>query len=611
MLEDVGRRPSQLGLAALLGLITGVGVHCGGDTKLVPDVCLRDSDCVLDCRGTSCCGQSCPCDEARTKAESKRIAKQRHDRCSDVKMECPAAGPDDCDWNARYRAVCRAGACIAEPIEGGAAPEYRAPRVSGPIGTEDPRCRECNLTRKDACVTEVLWQCGEDQQCRMAPECDAACCDEVDSIEDTLEAAPWGLRIPTTPRPPTGMLVIAAGGPGSYELGFVDLPGGRPAITTIALSQYMPSVTWIDGTTDFLIADKEMLERVSFPSSTRWPLLDDVGSLFGSDVAPAGDVVLLRHTTRGGFPRLSSLNLGDPRAGLTPVSWASGDDVYPRWSADGKRVALSSGGRRGRVVVVDAQTGRIEGPPRTKQPFVAPTWHPSGEFLLLWLQDLGDYDNRRCEMVVATPDRMRHARLGIVSRGDVCPTIAVSPDGEHLATWLTRGETPQLELFAFGSSQSQVIEVRGEASVLEWVPLQLAGLGIPEPAPELEPAPEPEPPFESPAVPTPLLEPEPSPKPEPAKPKPEPPPKSLDDVVGTCSAKHPSSETSISVRVRRDADGEVVAVDVLSATPRALARCIESTASKLPTTRGPSVETRKIAVGSKSRRRAATSKAQP
>jgi hypothetical protein len=592
----VARRSSQFALAATLGLLAGASINCGDAVEL-PDLCMSDADCVLDCRGTGCCGSDCPCDTARSTRESERIAKERRDRCSDTKIECPAPRADACDWNARYRAVCRAGACVAEEIEGGAAPEFRAPEVPRLIAVEDPRCRGCE-SHRDACLSYVEWECERGTHCRMQPECDSACCDEVESIEDRREAAPWGLRIAASPpRPATGVLVMAATGTEGRKLGFVEMPSGRAVTTAVPLSEYgPPGVTWIDGTSDFLIVSGKDLERVSFPSLTRQQQVLDVEVYSGLDVAPTGDVALLGLSAHGGMPNLASLRLGQPDAVITPLTWSAAYDAYPRWSVDGKRVALAGRGRAGRVAIVDASTGHVEGS-RTKQPFVAPTWHPSGEFLLLWLRD---DEKGICEMAVATPDRTRYARLGITSQSRECSPIAVSPDGDHFATWVTNGGA-HLELFAFGSSQSERINAYGDPTVLEWIPLQLAALGISEPPPP-PPPPEPTPP---PEPPKPVVEP-PKPKPEPKpEPKPDPQPeapKSLEVVVATCAAEHPSAETSVTVRLRRDEHGTVTDVDVLStSTPRALARCIVSTARKLAPTnqQRQSVETRKLEIAPK------------
>jgi hypothetical protein len=132
-------------------------------------------------------------------------------------------------------------------------------------------------------------------------------------------------------------------------------------------------------------------------------------------------------------------------------------------------------------VIVDPATGLLEG--RSTTPFVAPTWHPSGEFLLMWLEDETDYDKPHCDMVVVSRDLTRYARLGIVTNTRWCPDIAVSPDGAHVASWVTRDGPTRLELFALGSSQPDQLPPYGDPKMLEWVPLQLSTLGLAAPPP--------------------------------------------------------------------------------------------------------------------------------
>lgn len=476
----MARGLSQLGLAAVLGVLAGVSIHCG-DAGF-PDLCTSDDDCMLYCGGGGCCAVDCPCGSAHSKREAERIRKRERDHCAQMKMECPAPRPDACDWNARYRAVCRTRACVAEPIEGGATAEFRAPDVPSVITAEDHRCRAC-IPRRDECIVHVEWPCEGGVNCRVAPVCDAACCNEDASIEDKLDAAPWGPRIAASgSSSPKGVLVIAVPSGEEHELGFVEMPGRRVVTTSIAVSEYgpegpwiEPKVTWIDGTSDFLIENGGLLERVSPASSTRTLVLRNVGKVSSLDVSPAGDVALLALQTNGlGMSNLATVRLDQPDAAKTAVPWSPGDDAYPRWSIDGKRIVLAN--QQGmRVAIVDANTGRVEGP-RTTQRFVRPTWHPSGEFLLLWLQDTS---GSSCEMVVATPDRTRHARLGIDIRAGYCPPIAVSPEGNHVSTWMLKTGAWQLELFALGSSTPESIKLSADPAMLEWIPLQLDALGFP------------------------------------------------------------------------------------------------------------------------------------
>jgi hypothetical protein len=465
---------SKIGLAAVVGILTGVSIQCT-DEGALSGVCVTDSNCVLDCSTTDCCRPKCPCDSARTSKEAARIAKQRNERCSDMKMECPPAGPTACDWNSRYRAVCRAGACVAEPIEGGAAPEFRAPELPPQLSVEDPRCRVCVRSGTKECVAYVEWQCEEEKECAMKAQCEAACCDAVAPTEVGLDAAPWAARIAAAAATPvTGVLVFAASASGE-RLGFIELPGRGVAITDVALPKYKPAATWVDGTSDFLVVADDAIERVSFPSQSRHRVLDDAFRVEGFDVAPNGHVALVSLAGPHESSRLATVQLGSAEAVAVPVPWSASGDENPRWSADGKRVALWNQG----VAIVDGMTGRFEGR-RTQARFGGAVWHPSGEFLLTWLQD--DADPSRSEMVVVTPDRTRYARLGIVSDGS--PAIAVSPDGAHLASWVIEDRTQRLELFTLGSSQPDRVAADGHAGVLEWVPLQLAALGVEATKPE-------------------------------------------------------------------------------------------------------------------------------
>jgi hypothetical protein len=577
------RRPWKLGLPAVLGVLIGASIQCG-DAAVLPDVCVSDSDCVLDCSGGSCCLTSCPCNTARTRAQAARLEEQERDHCAEKKMECDPPRPDACDWNSRYRPVCRSGSCVAEPIEGAVPTEFRAPEIPARFTAEDPRCRGCELSRRDECVAHVEWQCEDPHKypCDMAPECDPACCEEIASLEVGLDVAPWGPRIAAAAAAPapTGVLVFAPwDSEGHHRLGFIEMPERTAVTTDIAISDSKPAATWIDGTSDFLVVTDEAIERASFPSLARRRVLGHAGSVAGLDVAPTGKVALVGLINQQAFSSLATVHLGPDESIAEPIAWASFNDAQPRWSPDGKRIAVAKLRATGRVAVVDASTGRPEGR-RTDARFVGPTWHPSGEFLLMWLQDDTAGPTRQCEMVVVTPDRTRHARLGIVQRGPECPAIAVSPDGAHLASSTTTDGSPRLELFVLGSSEAALMDAYGSASVLEWVPLQLAALQLQPTAPPVPPTPEP--PVPEPPVPEPPTPKSPTPTPKTPTPRYGPPP-TIAAVVAECAAKHPSSETSVTVRWHLAAKtGQVSKVEILSAsTPQALARCIESTAREL------------------------------
>jgi hypothetical protein len=466
----------KLGLAAVMVAVLGASIQCG-DASVLSGVCVRDSDCVLDWESTDCC-RGCPREDARTHAQAKIIRDQRQDHCVDRGDECQNPGRDDCDWNSRYRAVCRVGACVAEPIEGGAEPLFRAPAIPPRLTTDDAQCRLCERSRDGACIAELRWECDDDQACDMRAECNPECCDEVASTEVGLDEAPWGVWIAARTKPATGLLVFASY-TGDDRLGFVELPGRGVVITDVAVSKYEPVVTWVDGTSDFLVETYKTIDRVSFPSQAQRQVVGGSFSVSGLDVSPTQDVALASWLGNPGHWRIVSFPL-DPAESLAfPVAWSGKDDTNPRWSPDGKRIALENSRIQGTVAIVDAATGVLEG--RSATPFTAPTWHPSGEFLLMWLHDETDYNKPRCEMVVVTPDLERYARLGIVSNIRRCPQIAVSPDGAHVASWVKRDGPTRLELFALGSSQPEQLSPFGDPGVLEWVPLQLSALGLASP----------------------------------------------------------------------------------------------------------------------------------
>jgi hypothetical protein len=471
----------KLGLAAMMAAVVGASIQCG-DAGVLSGVCVHDSDCVLDWESTDCCGD-CPREVARMSAKVQSIAVERHDHCAGRRDECRTPGPDACDWNSRFRAVCRLGACVAEPIEGGAEPLFRAPEISSPLTTDDPQCRMCERSRDGRCSAEVSWECDDERACHVVAECEPECCEEVASAEVGLDAAPWGDWIAARTKPATGSLVFASSSDtGDDRLGFVELPGRGVAITDIALPTDGALATWVDGTSDFLVVTYETIERVSFPSRAQRQVIARSFSVSGLDVSPTTNVALAGWLGNPGHWQLVSFPLGPAESAAFPVTWSGNADTNPRWSPDGKRLATENLLTPGSVVIVDAATGLLEG--RSSTRFVRPTWHPSGKFLLVWLHDQTDFDKPHCDMVVVTPDLMRYARLGIVTNIRICPEIAVSPEGAHVASWVRRDGPTRLEVFALGSPEPDRLAPFGNPNLLEWVPLQLSALGLqPTPPP--------------------------------------------------------------------------------------------------------------------------------
>lgn len=173
-------RRLRLLLTMSLGVLVGGVTQCGGESPLGGE-CVIDAQCVIACPRVGCCREDCPCKNAVPLARLAQMEEEDVRRCGDTKVACPITPMEACDFDLRWRAACRGGACVAEELAGGASAEFRAPDVPAHIEATDSRCRDCwpatDTKETTDCRWPVSWRCGEDEACRLGVPCDPACCD--------------------------------------------------------------------------------------------------------------------------------------------------------------------------------------------------------------------------------------------------------------------------------------------------------------------------------------------------------------------------------------------------------------------------------------------------
>jgi hypothetical protein len=470
-------------------MLGGAGLACtqsepGKTEESRAEPCSSDADCTLHCT-QGCCAPSCPCATAISTDEAARREEQSRRDCGDRKMTCPIEDRDACEWNARFRATCSSGSCVAEAIDGGAVPELRAPPTPERYAVTDEECRLCRqwddrrAESAGACTHLVEWPCASDQSCRMKVPCDAACCELRPTEEIGLDAAPWGphTQRSSKPSPPPGLLV-AVGRPrgetasGGRLLFATPRPAGM--IETDVEVSSSASVAWIHGTHDVVLGGSS-LERMSFPSRERVRLAEGIHTVMGLDVSPTGDRVAFAGPSAARDARLAvvdgSLVVLDLRTHERTSLTAAAGDAHPRWSPDGARLVFQGRREPGRLGVVELASGRME-ETRMAEAFMRPLWHPSGKFLLAWLERSGT-----CRLVLVTPDRLRFAPTGLEvaarsDRGysvDVCGDLAISPNGTHVAFWRQAGEDDELMMASLAWTGAQVgLGTMGIGGAIDW-----------------------------------------------------------------------------------------------------------------------------------------------
>ncbi|HEU0055035.1 MAG TPA: hypothetical protein VFQ39_17735 [Longimicrobium sp.] len=159
--------------------------------------------------------------------------------------------------------------------------------------------------------------------------------------------------------------------------------------------------------------------------------------LWEPDVARDGRVVAIRSERGTNVPVVMEDASADPvgaRVLATPsldVHWAT-----PRWSPDGRRIAISrwrAGGYYD-VVILDAETGRIEAEATSDRAVdLAPTWSPDGRYLLFSSDRTGIANLHAFEVATG---RLR--QVTNVLTGAFQPDV--SPDGRWIAFALYRAD---------------------------------------------------------------------------------------------------------------------------------------------------------------------------
>jgi hypothetical protein len=165
----------RLSMGAVLGLVLGVSVQCGATSSGSSAACSSDSDCVLACTKNTCCTGSCPCNVAKTRAA--RQQEQRESGCDEKKVDCGQTRREECDWSTHYRAACRSGACVAEPLAADAAASLGPRDTPTTITATDPRAAQCRQSRKDECWFYETVSCDADRKCTISVPCEPAACE--------------------------------------------------------------------------------------------------------------------------------------------------------------------------------------------------------------------------------------------------------------------------------------------------------------------------------------------------------------------------------------------------------------------------------------------------
>ena len=109
-------------------------------------------------------------------------------------------------------------------------------------------------------------------------------------------------------------------------------------------------------------------------------LTDHKSLTLSPTVAPDGRIAYV--TYKGGAPEIwGQLKSGGPHVKIYPRSGSpEGHCFAPRWSPDGKRMALVQGDRRGNsdIVVLDLETGRVRRLTDSNCINTEPSWNPAG-----------------------------------------------------------------------------------------------------------------------------------------------------------------------------------------------------------------------------------------
>lgn len=380
--------------------------------------------------------------------------KERTDHCSEMKVACTAASPGQCDWSTRYRAVCRTGSCVAEPMKEPDSADRQPPAVPATITTNDSFARQCvDAGRGQGCGYYASWECDDEHDCRMAVPCEAACCQPIATAATGLDAEPWASELAKESTAPiSGVLVFAAFDGANARVFVTDAAVPRPKATTIAIDRDNAWAAWVDGSRDVIAFDDDALFRVALGGGAAKELLDDLDDLFALDVSPSGDVLALAMRQDDAQSAVHTLDLATGKP--TPVPGSDTEDGTVRWSPDG-RLAFSSIHRGGRVAIANLETRRVDGRHAAVE-LSFPTWHPSGRFMVMWLEE-SKGDDQGCRLVLVTEDRSRYAPTHIWERGGYCRPFALSPDGRHVAHWRRTSSDDRLQIESLTEDATPIV----------------------------------------------------------------------------------------------------------------------------------------------------------